>query len=166
MMIGLSYQIGVTYYAFDAMDVTISLSIFAVLNGIARPIFGRLMDKKGFRFTSYLSLSLIVLASIIGLFNQGEMLVLFMISFGLFWFNLGAWLAIVPATIKELYGTKQYARKYGVMFTAYGIGSVIGTLISGFMMDLLGWTTHLYILILVFVSISIFILSKTKTIQT
>jgi MFS family permease len=163
MMIGLSYQIGVHFYDFDATDVTISLSIFAVLNGIARPIFGRLMDKKGFKFSAFMSLALIVLASLIGLINQGTHLILFMISFGLFWFNLGAWLAIVPATIKELYGIKQYAKKYGVMFTAYGIGSVVGTVISGFMMDLLGWTTYLYIIIMVFVLISVFILFKTKT---
>lgn len=164
MMIGLSYQIGVTLYDFDALDVTISLSIFAVLNGIARPIFGRLMDKKGFKFSAFTSLGLIVFASILGLVNQGTHLILFMISFGLFWFNLGAWLAIVPATIKELYGINQYAKKYGVMFTAYGIGSVIGTVISGFMMDLLGWTTYLYVMILVLVSVSVFVLIKTKTV--
>lgn len=163
MMIGLSYQIGVHFYDFDATDVTISLSIFALLNGIARPIFGRLMDKKGFKFSAFISLGLIVLASMIGLINQGTHLILFMISFGLFWFNLGAWLSIVPATIKELYGIKQYAKKYGTMFTAYGVGSVVGTAISGFMMDILGWTTYLYIMILVFVGIAILVLFKTQT---
>ncbi|MCK7487463.1 MAG: hypothetical protein MZU97_19610 [Bacillus subtilis] len=35
MMIGLSYQIGVAHYGFDAGDVTLSLSFFALLNGIA-----------------------------------------------------------------------------------------------------------------------------------
>ena len=158
MMIGLSYQIGVVYYAFDARDVTISLSFFALMNGIARPIFGKLMDQKGFRFSVLLSLSLISLASIIGLFNQGQHIVLYVISFGLFWFNLGAWLSIVPATIKEFYGVKQYSRKYGVMFTAYGIGSILGTSISGTVMDILGWTGYLYIIILLFVGVSIFIL--------
>lgn len=165
MMIGLSHQIGVTYYHFDRVDVTVSLSIFAVLNGVARPIFGKLMDKKGFKFTSMVSLSLIVLASVIGILNQGENLILFMISFGLFWFNLGAWLAIVPATIKELYGMKQYTRKYGTMFTAYGVGSIIGTLVSGYMMDLLGWTTYLYVMILGLVVISLSILYKTKVVR-
>ncbi|MBU1143361.1 MAG: MFS transporter [Firmicutes bacterium] len=158
MMIGLSYQIGVVYYAFDARGVTISLSFFALMNGIARPIFGKLMDQKGFRFSVLLSLSLISLASIIGLLNQGEHIVLYVISFGLFWFNLGAWLAIVPATIKEFYGVKQYSKKYGVMFTAYGIGSILGTSISGTVMDILGWTGYLYIIILLFVGVSIFIL--------
>jgi len=162
MMIGLSFQIGVDYYAFDARDVTLSLSFFALMNGVARPLFGRLMDQKGFRFSVLLSLILIAVASIIGIVNQGEHLVLYVISFGLFWFNLGAWLAIVPATIKEFYGIKQYSKKYGIMFTAYGIGSIIGTLISGTIMDVLRWTGYLYIVILGFVGVSIFIIYNIK----
>jgi MFS transporter, OFA family, oxalate/formate antiporter len=162
MMIGLSYQIGVVHYAFDARDVTLSLSFFALMNGVARPLFGKLMDQKGFRFSVLLSLSLIAVASILGIVNQGEHLVLYVISFGLFWFNLGAWLAIVPATIKEFYGIKQYSKKYGIMFTAYGIGSIIGTLISGTIMDVLGWTGYLYIVILGFVGVSVFILMNIK----
>jgi MFS family permease len=165
MMIGLSYQIGKVQYGFDAKDVTLSLSFFAILNGIARPIFGKLMDKKGFIFSVLLSLFLISLASIIGLINQGQNLILYIISFGLFWFNLGAWLAIVPATIKEFYGIKQYSKKYGIMFTAYGIGSIIGSLISGTIMDLLGGTGYLYLLILIFIAISIFILFHIKHTQ-
>jgi MFS transporter, OFA family, oxalate/formate antiporter len=165
MMIGLSYQIGKVHYGFDAKDVTMSLSLFAILNGIARPIFGKLMDKKGFIFSVLLSLFLISVASVVGLINRGQNLALYIISFGLFWFNLGAWLAIVPATIKEFYGIKQYSKKYGIMFTAYGIGSIIGSLISGTIMDLLGGTGYLYLLILIFIGISIFILFHIKHTQ-
>ena len=162
MMIGLSYQIGVTYYDFNTRDVTLSLSFFALLNGLARPLFGRLMDKKGFKFSVLISLSLITLASIIGLVNQGEHIVSYIISFGLFWFNLGAWLAIVPATIKEFYGVKHYSRKYGMMFTAYGIGSIVGTLISGTVMELFEWTGFLYLLVLIFMGVSLFIVLNIK----
>lgn len=158
MMIGLSYQVGIIYYGFDAREVTLSLSFFALLNGVARPIFGKLMDKKGFRFSVLFSLSLIASASIIGLINQGQSIVLYIISFGLFWFNLGAWLAIVPSTIKEFYGIKQYPKKYGIMFTAYGVGSIIGTSISGTIMDLFGGTTILYMVILGFIGLSVYIL--------
>ena len=44
------------------------------------------------------------------------------------------------------------------MFTAYGLGSIIGTSISGTVMDMLGWTGYLYLIILLFVGVSIFIL--------
>ena len=162
MMIGLSYQIGVSMYQFREIDVTWSLSIFAFMNGIARPIFGRLMDMKGFKHSAFTSFLLILVASIIGLLNQGEHLILYLISFGLFWFNLGAWLAIVPATIKEFYGISNYSRIYGLMFTAYGFGAILGTFVSGVIMDMLAWTTYLYIVIIMFVFLSAFVLSKTK----
>lgn len=165
MMIGLSYQIGVVYYGFQVKEVTLSLSLFALGNGIARPIFGKIMDKKGFHVATKISLGLMALASLIGLVNRGEHLVFYMISFGMFWFNLGAWLAIVPATIKQFYGVKQYSKKYGLMFTAYGVGSIIGTLISGSIMDILQGTTYLYILILVLIVISYFIAWKTRMVN-
>ncbi|MCK7487462.1 MAG: hypothetical protein MZU97_19605 [Bacillus subtilis] len=120
------------------------------------------MDRKGFRYSVLMSLFLIGLASLLGMVNQGRHLVLYVISFGLFWFNLGAWLAIVPATIKEFYGVKHYSRKYGVMFTAYGIGSILGTSISGTIMETLGLTGYLYVVILGFVGVSLFILSSLR----
>jgi MFS transporter, OFA family, oxalate/formate antiporter len=159
MMIGLSYQIGVVYYEFNVLEVTASLSFFAIMNGIARPIFGRLMDKKGFVFSVRLSLMLIGIASVIGILNQGNSLILFIMSFSLFWFNLGAWLAIVPAAVKSFYGMKLYSRVYGVMFTGYGVGAIIGTVVSGMIMDLLRWTTNLYMLVLVLIGISFVIAS-------
>lgn len=165
MMIGLSYQIGVVYYGFQEGEVTLSLSLFALGNGIARPIFGKIMDKKGFHVATRISLGLMMLASFIGLLNQGEHLVLYIVSYGLFWFNLGAWLAIVPATIKQFYGVKHYSKKYGLMFTAYGVGSIIGTLISGFIMDILKGTTYLYILICIMIIISSIIAWKTQAIK-
>src|SRR5690606_15541300 len=135
MMIGLSYQIGVEYYHFNELEITAALSFFAIMNGIARPIFGRLMDKKGFIFSVRLSLILIGVASIIGIINQGNHLILYLISFVLFWFNLGAWLAIIPAAIKSFYGIQRYSKVYGLTLTAYGIGAILGTLVSGMIMD-------------------------------
>jgi len=150
MMIGLSYYIGVTVYGFNPWSIALSMSLFAVMNGISRPIFGWLMDRKGFYYSVKLSLLLIISASVISIINQGTHLVLFMISYGIFWFNLGAWLAIIPAAVSMKYGRERYAKKYGLFFTGYGIGAIIGTLLSGFIMDLFGNTTYIYIIILVF----------------
>lgn len=150
MMIGLSYYIGVTVYGFNPWSIALSMSLFAVMNGISRPIFGWLMDRKGFYYSVKLSLLLIISASVISIINQGTHLVLFMISYGLFWFNLGAWLAIIPAAVSMKYGRERYAKQYGLFFTGYGIGAIIGTLLSGFIMDLFGNTTYIYLIILVF----------------
>jgi MFS family permease len=160
MMIGLTYQVGVRYYGLNETHVTIALSFFAILNGLARPLFGKLMDNQGFKFSGILSVSLIVVASVIGLINRGSTFLLFGISFGLYWFNLGAWLAIVPATIKEFYGIQQYAKKYGLMFTGYGVGAILGTLASGYILDMLGETSYIYGFILALMVLSAILLSQ------
>lgn len=160
MMIGLSYYIGVTIYQFDAWAVALSMSLFAAMNGMARPIFGWLMDKKGFIPSVTISLSLIILASILSIINRGTHLVLFMISYSLFWFNLGAWLAIIPAIVRMKYGAKEYSKRYGLIFTGYGIGAIMGTLLSGFIMDWFGDTLYIYLFILIivgFLFLSLFI---------
>lgn len=48
------------------------------------------------------------------------------------------WLDITPTTTASYFGTKDYARNYGLVFTAYGAGAVIGNLIAGQMKDILG----------------------------
>jgi MFS transporter, OFA family, oxalate/formate antiporter len=164
MMIGLSYQIGVSIYAFDATKVTLSLSFFAIMNGIARPIFGRLMDHKGIVFTIRLSLFLMMIAAFIGLLNQGQYLWMYIVSFGLFWFNLGAWLAIVPAAIKYFYGIENFAKIYGLIFTAYGVGAILGTFVSGIIIDYLNVTSNLYFFIVMIILLSLYQVATIKKI--
>lgn len=158
MMIGLSYQIGVNYYHFTPVSVTVLVSSFALMNGISRPIFGFIMDKKGFKFSSILSLLLIAFGAIIALSNHGKSEVLYAISYGLFWFNLGAWLAIAPQAVKEFYGVKNYAQVYGKVFSAYGFAGIIGVLISGPILDYFGDTSYLYVGILLILIITFVVL--------
>ncbi|MCD4826848.1 MAG: MFS transporter [Acholeplasmataceae bacterium] len=152
MMIGLSYQVGVSYYGFNRQLVAISISLFALCNGFARPIFGFLIDKYHIIKPSILSLSLMMIAAVIGIINQGTNIYLFVFSYGLFWFNLGAWLAIMPAIVKQIFEIENYARVYGTLFTAYGLGAVLSTFISGSILDILGHTTYIYVTILVLLS--------------
>ncbi|MEG0774603.1 hypothetical protein [Clostridium sp.] len=67
-----------------------------------------------------------------------QLISLYIIAFSIFWFNLGGWLAIAPASTLGLYGTKYYSQNYGVMFTAYGIGAIIGVYTSGMLKDTFG----------------------------
>jgi len=62
----------------------------------------------------------------------------YMIGFILLWGCLGGWLAIGPAATANYFGTKDYSRNYGLVFTAYGIGAVIGGIVSAQAKDLLG----------------------------
>jgi MFS transporter, OFA family, oxalate/formate antiporter len=163
MMIGLSYRIGVAQYGFDVNDVTRSVSFFALMNGISRPLFGRLMDRYGFRRSAWTSLCLIGVAALIGLFNQGRHLLLYIGSFGLFWFSLGSWLAMLPAVVRAYYGMELYAKKYGLMFTAYGIGAIVGTIVSGTILDVFGGSAVLYTAIVSLVLVGAFVVFTLRS---
>jgi MFS family permease len=164
MMIGLSYQVGVSYYGFDSKLVTISISIFAICNGIARPTFGYLIDRYHVIKPSVTSLLLIGVAASIGLFNQGSNFSLFVLTYGLFWFNLGAWLSIMPSMVKKYYDINNYSKIYGILFTAYGIGAIFSTLISGSILDILGKTSYVYSAILLLLLIAFLLILRLKSI--
>ncbi|BCR36387.1 MFS transporter [Mariniplasma anaerobium] len=164
MMIGLSYQVGVNYYGFDSKFVMLSISIFALCNGIARPMFGYLIDKYDIIKPSIASLVLIGLAAGIGIFNQGSNFYFFALTYGLFWFNLGAWLSIMPSMIKKYFDINHYSKIYGLVFTAYGIGAILSTLISGSILDILGKTTYIYVSILVLLILAFILISRLKSV--
>jgi len=111
------------------------------------------------------SMGLIVIASFINLINQGQSFGLFIVSYGLYWFNLGAWLALMPNYIKQKYGTDLYASIYGKVFLGYGISAIIGTLASSFIIATLGSSTAIYGLIIINVLI-IYLLVMFETRST
>jgi hypothetical protein len=51
---------------------------------------------------------------------------------------LGGWLAIAPTSTGIFFGKKHYAQNYGVVFTAFGAGAILGTLISSNIKDITG----------------------------
>jgi MFS family permease len=69
---------------------------------------------------------------------------LYIIAFIGFWMCLGGWLAIAPTTTATFFGLKNYARNYGVVFFAYGIGAIFGGLISGKAKDIFGSYTFAF----------------------
>ncbi|MFM7392993.1 MAG: MFS transporter [Cyanobium sp.] len=50
----------------------------------------------------------------------------------------GGWLALAPTATLKLFDPKDYAMNYGMVFTAYGVGALLGTLVAGQLRDLFG----------------------------
>jgi MFS family permease len=50
--------------------------------------------------------------------------------------SLGGWLSIAPMATISFFGTKNYSRNYGLLFTAYGVGALGGSLVSGSIKDI------------------------------
>ena len=117
--------------------ITTLIFPFALANGVGRPIFGTLTDKLNPRNTALITYVIIIAACLL-IYTSYASPTAYMIGFILLWGCLGGWLAIGPAATANYFGTKDYARNYGLVFTAYGIGAVIGGIVSAQAKDLLG----------------------------
>jgi MFS transporter, OFA family, oxalate/formate antiporter len=143
-IIGLSYRIGVVNYGFDEDFVTIAIAVFALFNGLSRPFFGQLVDRFGFFKVAFFSLISLVTSGLISVFNGGQFPWLYAISYGAFWFGLGNWMALMPLSIQTLFPKTMFSKLYGILFTAYGLAAIIGTLFSGVILDLTSSTWPIY----------------------
>jgi len=135
ILIGMTNNIGVELIRLSEDKVVLLMLLFAVFNGIGRPIFGWLTDKLSYKKAMLISYYLIITAALLMLMANVGSVVLYSIAFSIFWFNLGGWLAIAPTATLALYGFKYYSQNYGVVFTAYGIGAIIGVYASGVVKD-------------------------------
>lgn len=63
---------------------------------------------------------------------------IYIISFAVLWGCLGGWLAIGPTSTATFFGTKHYPRNYGLVFTAYGAGAILGPVLAGMIRDTTG----------------------------
>ena len=62
----------------------------------------------------------------------------FIIGSALVGFNYGACLALFPATTADYWGTKNLGMNYGILFTSWGVGGVIGPMLAGRIADASG----------------------------
>lgn len=140
--------------------LTALIAPFAMCNGAGRPLFGWLTDKLGLRKTAAISFTMIIVASLA--MSAANSLQVYIFTFAVLWLNLGGWLAIAPAATAKLFGTKDYARNYGLVFTAYGAGALIGNLIAGQAKDLLGAYVKIFPYVAALAAFGLIIASKLK----
>lgn len=138
MAIGITAPFGREVVGLSQTLSALAVSVFAVFNASGRPLFGWLSDRLSPRYSAALSFGLILLSSLaLGLFGQGNP-VLYFLGFGILWMNLGGWLAIAPTATATLFGSEHYGRNYGIVYTAYGAGAILGNILSGVLRDLTG----------------------------
>jgi MFS family permease len=155
-VIGLTNNIGIEFIGLTADKTTILFPVFAIFNGVGRPIFGWITDRLSAKKAMFISYILIVISALLLLFIGRGNSVVYAVSFSVLWFNLGGWLAIAPTSTLAFYGKEHYSQNYGVVFTAYGIGAVSGVITSGILMDFYGDYKYLfgYIVLLSLVGIA------------
>ncbi|MFO7888080.1 MAG: OFA family MFS transporter [Eubacteriales bacterium] len=156
-LIGLTSMIGTDLIGISSVNVAFFISLFAIFNGIGRPIFGWLTDKFSSKKTMNLSYILIIIASMLMILANKGSTFFYGLSFSIYWLNLGGWLAIAPTSTIKIFGIKNYSENYGVVFTAYGIGALVGVASSGIILDYLGSYNYLFYYIILLSVLGIFI---------
>lgn len=133
-VIGFTGDYGVDAVGLDALDVSFFLGFFAVLNGVGRPLAGYWNDRFGFTRSATLTFVLLLLAMSLLLLLPASTW-LFVVSFSLVYLVFGGWLSLAPSATIRLFGSQHYSEHYGLMFTAYGLGALLGNTMGGVLVD-------------------------------
>lgn len=165
--IGISSPVAQEIIKLDRGTAAATVSLFAIFNGLGRPLFGWLSDRFSPKQAAIVSYVLILIASILMINAQAGQVATYLIAFCLFWLCLGGWLAIAPTATATLFDANHYAKNYGIVFTAYGVGAVLGTVLAGRIKDTFGsYTLFFYptaILAIVGIIVATFMLKRPKS---
>jgi len=118
----------------SAVAGTAMALFYALANGIGRIVWGAVSDKIGRKA------SIIVMTAV-----QGVVVILFQwmagyeymlyLAAALIGFNFGGNFALFPTITADTFGTKNIGQNYGWVFLAYGIGGIVGPIMSGWLGD-------------------------------
>lgn len=142
--IGISSAVGEELININPTMAAQSVALFALFNGVSRPLFGWLADRFKPHYIAILSYVLILIACVLMVNAEAGQVGTYLMAFCLFWFCLGGWLAMAPTITLGFFNPDQYAQNYGIIFTAYGVGALIGTLVTGSIRDLFGTYTYVF----------------------
>jgi OFA family oxalate/formate antiporter-like MFS transporter len=125
---------------FGVAALPLALSIDRITNGFTRPFFGWVSDRIGRETTMVVAFSLEGLAMIAWLFTRNDPTVFVLMS-GVVFFGWGEIFSLFPATLTDTFGTRHATTNYGVLYIAFGVGSVLGGPVAALLHD----ATHSWI---------------------
>ncbi|GBE91923.1 major facilitator superfamily protein [Nostoc cycadae WK-1] len=163
--IGISSPLAQEIIKLDATTAASTVSLFAVFNALGRLFFGWFTDRFSPKLAAIVSFTLVLIASLMMLKAGQGTVATYLVAFALFYFSFGGWLAIAPTTTLILFSAADYAKNYGLVFTAYGAGALGGTLLAGRIRDIFGsYTIFFYpttALAILGIVLSVFMLKRS-----
>jgi len=120
-----------------------TFSSFLLASTVTMPLWGRLADQLGRRRVYLVGLGIFLLGSALsGLSQSMAELISFRALQGL---GAGSLITLGMTVIADLWGLERRAKMQGYFSSVYGIASVAGPLVGGFLTDVISWRWVFYI---------------------
>jgi len=110
--------------------------IASIANALGRPAAGVISDKIGRAKTMMVLYALQGTALV--LYSTFSSFLLLTLGACIITFGYGAMLAVYPSAAGDFYGAKNLGLNYGVLFSAWGVGGIVGPQLAGFFLDATG----------------------------
>lgn len=142
MVIGIIKLFGIDALQKSGMDLatasatagTAMAVFYSIANGLGRIIWGIISDKIG-RKTSLILMCIFQGIMMLVFFWMGGNRYMLYLGAAIIGFNFGGNFSLFPTMTADLFGTKNVGRNYGWVFTAYGVGGIVGPIMAGSIRD-------------------------------
>jgi MFS family permease len=132
---------------FGMAALPFALTLDRVTNGLTRPFFGWISDRIGREETMLIAFLLEACAVALLLSFRGDALIFALMS-GLVFFGWGEIFSLFPSTLTDTFGAVNATTKYGFLYMAQGIGSVLGGPVAAWVHQSTGSWTPVFFLII------------------
>ncbi|WPL15948.1 putative MFS-type transporter YhjX [Thiorhodovibrio winogradskyi] len=116
------------YFADIASAAAMAVAVLALFNAAGRILWGRVSDSLGRRPT--LVLMFILCALVLFALDWMRPYPLYLLGVSLIALCFGGYLALYPAICADYFGTRHIGVNYGLLFTAYGSGGLLGPFLA------------------------------------
>jgi nitrate/nitrite transporter NarK len=118
-------------------DAAFQLVAFAAIaNALGRPVAGAISGKIGRGKT--MTILYILQATALFFFNSLTGFVPVFAAACMIYFAYGSMLSVFPSACGDNYGTKNLGLNYGILFSAWGVGGIVGPIIGSKLADVTG----------------------------
>ncbi len=116
----------------DENAIALSIGLLAIPNFLGRPVMGYLTTKYSLKELIIVTFSCLILATglIASPFALGNWAII-IFALGLIMACYGAWMTICPTITSAKFGHKHYPSNFGLMFSSYAVGGLIGLVLNG-----------------------------------
>ncbi len=129
-----------TYLSVTAMGAS-AVSILAIFNATGRLVWGKVSDMMDRRVT-LLIMFLICGAAMLTL-DFMRIFPLYLVGISIIGLCFGGFLSVYPALTADFFGTKHMGVNYGLMFTAFGAGGIVGPYLAAVFMRVVDHVPYL-----------------------